>query len=289
MTLAKELAAIDTELARAQPGTLERLRKGATKAAFTKLSKKVFGGKPVPKELATWFGWHDGQDGPGAISPRDNRMLMSIDQVVEAYGFLTDPREEVFGWKASWVPLLANGAGDHLVFETASKNKGALIGYWHADDDRDVEDASLLAWAKATRAALAKLPAGEKPASRPKLTPPKKPKWTRVKKPTLAQLAKRSVGAAFRFEHVPIHVMKPKMTVVLCKIADGAWAHAQVPARQDALAALAKKLREATDDAWRRDDAYAHSIFADMSRWTGAKVVPHAELYETSVTVTRTP
>ncbi len=282
MTLNTELAAIDAELRRAQPETLARLRKGASKAALAKLSKKVFGGKPVPEELCTWFAWHDGQDGFGSISPRDNRKLMSIDEVVEAHAFLGDPSEEVQGWKATWVPILANGAGDHLVFETAARGRGALIGYWHADDDRDVEEKSLLAWATATRAALAKLPAAKKTTA-PTISPPKSPKWERAKKPTLAQLGKRPVGTAFRFEHVPIHIGKPKLTVLLVKIGDAEWVHARVPAKQDGLATAARSLRDGK--ALRRNPIQAHELFGDMSRWTGAKVVPHDELFETRVTV----
>jgi regulator of protease activity HflC (stomatin/prohibitin superfamily) len=43
---------------------------------------------------------------------------------------------------------------DHLVYETEGERQGALIGYWHTDDDRKVEHPSLRAWAKATADAL---------------------------------------------------------------------------------------------------------------------------------------
>jgi cell wall assembly regulator SMI1 len=284
MTLKTELAGIDRQLARARPDTLARLRKGAAKAALGKLSKKVFGGKPVPEDLVTWFEWHDGQEGHASVSPSDNRKLMSIDEVIDAHAFLNDPSEEVEGWKASWVPILANGAGDHVVYETATKGRGSLIGYWHADEDRDVEAKSLLAWATATSAALAKLPAAKAAAALPTLTAPKKPKWSAAKKPTLAQLQKREIGTVFRFEHVPVHMGKPKQTVVLVKIGEGEWCFARVPAAQDALATIARALG-GSGTLLRRNDQQAHESFGDMSRWTGAKVVKHDELFETRVTI----
>ncbi len=138
-----ELAA---RLARLTPllkeGSEARLSKGATDAALAKLSKGIFGGGAVPDDLVAWFRWHDGQTNHSGFSPLDHRTLLSIDEALKAWKDLSGC-EDVEGWSQSWLPLLENGAGDYLVYETKGPRKGSLIGYWHTDEDRKTEYASL--------------------------------------------------------------------------------------------------------------------------------------------------
>jgi predicted DNA-binding WGR domain protein len=138
--LAQALARIDRLL---PEGSEAKLRPGVNDAALEKLSATIFGGKPVPSELATWFRWHDGQQNHRSLY--GNRMLMKLELTLSTWEFFATTKiPEVQPWKKSWLPLLENGAGDYLVYETKGPEKGSLIGYWHTDKDRKVEYKSLL-------------------------------------------------------------------------------------------------------------------------------------------------
>jgi len=45
----------------------------------------VLGGKPLPSAPGTLFLWHDGQSNVGHIHPDDNRSLMTIGEVIDAW------------------------------------------------------------------------------------------------------------------------------------------------------------------------------------------------------------
>lgn len=100
----------------------------------------------VPPELAVLWSWHDGQKTGRSLNTEDNRSLLSIEDAIETWQFLEDEAE--VPWDARWIPLLTNGAGDYLMYSTVPETRGALIGYWHDDDDREVEYDDLLLWAQ---------------------------------------------------------------------------------------------------------------------------------------------
>jgi hypothetical protein len=65
---------------------------------------------------------------------------LSIKEAIETWRFLGDPDEEILQpWRATWLPLFANGAGDHLCVDL---EKGALIEYRH-DDAKPVKRSGL--------------------------------------------------------------------------------------------------------------------------------------------------
>src|SRR5690349_19897746 len=81
---------------------------------------------------------------------------MSVSQALSAWKFLSNPKSEISKpWSNTWLPIFTNGAGDYLVYESGGKKPGALIEYWHADEDRDVEFSSLLDWAADLEKSLA--------------------------------------------------------------------------------------------------------------------------------------
>jgi len=93
-----------------------------------------------PQELEKLYKWHNGQVGFYSLNQDDNRTFLPLEEVVEAWKFLSDPMEDIQEpWSKSWIPILYNGSGDYLVYETRGNNKGALLGYWHDDEDRNVE------------------------------------------------------------------------------------------------------------------------------------------------------
>jgi cell wall assembly regulator SMI1 len=151
--LGLELANIDVALDRVNPDARDALRAGASDATLAKLVKNVFGGKPVPEDLATFFRWHDGQSIAVALHADDNRTPMSVDEAIDAWRMLCDPKEDVRKpWSNAWLPVLTNGAGDYVCFVTSGKGAGSLVEYWHTDTDRKTAYASFDAWADALSA-----------------------------------------------------------------------------------------------------------------------------------------
>jgi cell wall assembly regulator SMI1 len=254
--VAQTLANIDPLL---DDATRALLRPPAKAASLKKLAKVVLGGKPLPRDLETFFHWHDGQSGVAHIHPGDNRSTMTIDEVIDAWKFLTDPNEDVEGFQKSWVPILSNGAGDHVCFETTGKRAGALVEYWHADDDRDVAFASLIAWAEDVAKELAKQ--AKKKTTKtvaPKLTlDATKTKWkTRAKPPTKAQVAKLPAGAAFYWERIPANPRRP-LAHVFVKIGKNDWRTSRGDTPEEAVTKIQKMFDapKAPDDSfWKNDD-----------------------------------
>ncbi len=211
--LETKLQRIDALLAEVDPDARKSLKNGASDAAIAKLSKRVFGGKPVPADLATFFRWHDGQSKIASLHPDDNRTPMSIDGAIEAWNFLSDPSEEILQpWSKSWFPIFDNGAGDYVCMETAIKKAGSLVAYWHADEDRDTVFPNLSAWADDLIAALEKAAAKAKKApKKAKITlDASRSKWTKLAKPpTKAQVEKKPIGTAYWFKKTFAMANKP--------------------------------------------------------------------------------
>lgn len=140
-------AKIDEALQKHRLEVYRLLNQGAVETDFAKLSKEVFDGKPIPPEIETWFRWHNGQGGYSSLSPENNRTLLSVEQLIESWKFCCDP-EAMGPWNKTWIPLLENGAGDYLVFESSKDERyGSLIGYWHDDRERKQEFTSIIEWA----------------------------------------------------------------------------------------------------------------------------------------------
>jgi cell wall assembly regulator SMI1 len=146
--LREYLESIDREISAKDPEVAAGLRVGAGEEDLDLLRRTFFDGEAIPEDLETLFRWHDGQTGYRSLSPLDNRMLMSIQKVVNTWRFLSDPDEDIQQpWQDSWIPILANGAGDHVVYVGSGELRGQLIEYWHDSEDREVEFPSLESWA----------------------------------------------------------------------------------------------------------------------------------------------
>lgn len=250
--LAKALAAIDPLL---DDHTRGLLRPPATAASLNKLRKVVLGGKPLPSDLETFFSWHDGQRAVAHIHPDDNRSLMTVGEIIDAWKFLTSPKEEVEGFEKSWVPLLSNGAGDHVCLETSGKRAGKLVEYWHADDDRDVAWNSLLAWAEDVAKTLAKQPKTQ--AAAKVVLDASKTTWKkRAKPPTEAQVAKLPAGAAFYWDRIPPSPRKP-LAHVFVKFGDDDWRTSRAETPGAAIAQIQKMVdapKAPADSFWKKVD-----------------------------------
>jgi cell wall assembly regulator SMI1 len=107
------LEKIDELLAVAYPKVLKSLQAGARDDEIKALKEQCFADKEIPLDLLTLYRWHNGQLGHYALNPDDNRTLLPIKEVIEAWNFLNDPMEDILQPCArSWIPVLYNGAGD---------------------------------------------------------------------------------------------------------------------------------------------------------------------------------
>jgi predicted DNA-binding WGR domain protein/cell wall assembly regulator SMI1 len=191
--LTSALQKVDAAMSKADRPGHAKLRAGATEADLAGLAKHVFGGASLPADLRIWFGWHDGQEGTTGIVPDQNRTLLSVQQAMEAWKFLG--AESELPWKPSWLPLMENGAGDYVVYD----EQGRLLSYWHDDEDRPIENKSLLAWAEAT---AMKWRQEAKPASASKgrlQADFSKTEWQRCPYPAEDAYANHPIGTAFYF------------------------------------------------------------------------------------------
>ncbi len=136
---------IDTLLAKNYKHVFDSLQVGATESALELLKIKCFSGEQVPQDLLTLYKWHNGQNGHYSLNQEDNKTLLSISEVIETWEFLNDPMEDILEpWSKSWIPILYNGAGDYVVYESEGIQTGKLISYWHDDEERVVEFENLL-------------------------------------------------------------------------------------------------------------------------------------------------
>lgn len=149
------LTAIDTLLAEKFPDLARSLQPGAKDEPLVTLRETCFEGKALPHDLETFYRWHDGQHGYQALHPYDNRTLLSIQEALEAWRFLNDPKEDILQpMMKTWLPLFYNGSGDYVVYDLVGANQGKLITYWHDDAIRKVAYSNLEAWATDTLEAL---------------------------------------------------------------------------------------------------------------------------------------
>lgn len=155
------LKKIDKSLAINYPSKFKSLQAGASENELRALKEKCFPDKEIPIDILTLYKWHNGQL-DASLNPQDNRIFMPIGEVIDAWDFLNDPKEDILQpWSASWIPFLYNGAGDYIVYETEGSLAGKLIKYWHNDKGRDVLHESLADWAEAVLMATEEAPEDE--------------------------------------------------------------------------------------------------------------------------------
>src|SRR4051812_6781945 len=121
--LRRALADLDAYLREADPDMLRAMRPGTGEADVRSWAAEIFGPSPIPPELVAWFGWHDGQDGTAQeLSPDRTFHLVDLAESCAAWRSLRDLKQSgdlQESWQLSWVPVMANGAGDYVVFESA--------------------------------------------------------------------------------------------------------------------------------------------------------------------------
>lgn len=226
MGLAEQLAEIETHVKAKLPGVAATLQAPAKKPARDKLAK-VFAGT-LPAELATWFLWHDGQrdDASAALVPETNWTAMSCASCVATHAFLSAPEADIQQpYKATWVPLFANGGGDHLCWD---RDSGAIVTWYHDDAVRPIAYKSFAILVDKLAKAYAKLKAPKGFAG------PAIRAWTPMTRaPSEAQLNKLPVGATFVYD---AKLPMGRRTIICVKLAEDRWLEVLGTGLKDALA-----------------------------------------------------
>ncbi len=299
--LAERLSRIDTLLKDADPDAFASLKPGASDAALKPLSDACFGGKKLPADLLAFFRWHDGQSKVESLSQDNNRTPMSAAEALAAWQYLSDPKAEITrSFAKTWLPIFTNGAGDYLTYESAGKNPGALIGYWHTDEDRDVEYRSLTVWAIELEDSLAAEVKKRKKA-------PKKAKfeldisqtaWKKASSPDQATLTNKPVGTAYYYCRRFFALEHPFFRAFV-KVAPDVWYFAMTTKGLNEaigeIVTIANKVRQPMGFEWKKNDRFMAieellpgTVRADLTdfqtkqrKWSTA----HVGLYEAEVKV----
>lgn len=211
-SLARQLSRLDGLFAEKRPRVAQSLRRPAAARTRDRLAKH-FGGK-LPSDIAAWFAWHDGQDGGDSLAADGNWRAMSVADIIGALADLLegDPEREQ-PWRATWVPLFANGAGDFLAFD---RDSGAIVTYWHDDRARPRHAPDLRTLVDRLVAALEAVE-----APRAIYAPPSRLVGKKLaRKPSAAQVAKAARGTCYLY--ATNFVGQPRETVY-AKLAPGRW------------------------------------------------------------------
>lgn len=99
----------------------------------------------IPKDLRTFYKWKNGQSMNCFDSFVNNSMFIPLNQALFDASELnlmigTDFEIENW-WNENWIPIFQNGGGDSICYDLGgifTGQKGQLIEFWHADNDRNV-------------------------------------------------------------------------------------------------------------------------------------------------------
>lgn len=140
--LREALEGLDQYLRKTDHEMYKALKPGASAAQLEELSKAVFKGGPVPPSLYEWFSWHNGQRDGEELFPDRTFILMSLKEAISTWkgmrGMRANPNIEPWQaarWDDDWLPIMTNGGGDYMSFDTGPEKHGSIDSYWHDDPE----------------------------------------------------------------------------------------------------------------------------------------------------------
>jgi len=140
------LQKMDAGLEAHHPAAWDTLQAPAHETELEALGATCLEDRALPAQLAILYRWHNGQTGFRSLSEEDNRIFLPISRTIAAWQFLRNEPDLKDRPPRSRLPVFANGAGDYLMLETEGENEGKLIGWFHDDDRRPTEYASIQDW-----------------------------------------------------------------------------------------------------------------------------------------------
>lgn len=99
----------------------------------------------IPKDLRTLYKWRNGQNPNCYDSFVNNSMFIPLHQALcdasELTAMIGYDFELENWWNENWIPIFQNGGGDNISYDLKgifTEQKGQLVEFWHADNDRNV-------------------------------------------------------------------------------------------------------------------------------------------------------
>jgi cell wall assembly regulator SMI1 len=140
-SLAGLLARVDHWLGEHRRRFHHALLPGATPAECEALQAAI--GSPLPEELRTWLGWHNGQNADVMGAFEEGWNLMSCAQIAETKKELDGAPHE--GWQRSWIPFLDDDQGNYLCLDPGPSGV-PIRECWRGQPEHPVAAPSLTHW-----------------------------------------------------------------------------------------------------------------------------------------------
>jgi cell wall assembly regulator SMI1 len=150
--LGRVLERLRSELATPFPDVASSLREGASQETIQKLEAAM--GYPLPEDLRGLLSWADGQAAGSRPFRLNMRLLSATEMEAEAHsmrGLQRDGLLQPYWWDAGFLPFCSNGNGDYFCLDLRGVYGpvGSVLEFFHKDDLRRVEAASLSQWLEA--------------------------------------------------------------------------------------------------------------------------------------------
>ena len=143
--LGSPLAAIETALQRLDRQVLVSSLQAGLQVETVRSSLSA-AGLTSSGELESLYGWRDGTSTPGVAALDDIHLfpgfyLLSLEDALANHrAFASDPR-----WRATWLPIFANGGGDFYVLDLSATAGGSVRHFRIEESEHPIEFGSLRA------------------------------------------------------------------------------------------------------------------------------------------------
>ncbi len=114
---------------------------GASAADLDSLQSAL--GRPVPEDLRTWLGWHNGQSPEVFGGLEEDWHPMSTAEIAEAKKELDAEAHD--GWHKEWIPFLDDDNGNFLILDPTQPGT-PVRACWRGKAEHAVVAPSLAAW-----------------------------------------------------------------------------------------------------------------------------------------------
>ncbi|MEK4426361.1 SMI1/KNR4 family protein [Solibacillus sp. FSL K6-1523] len=135
------------------------LQSGANDEEFQLLEHTL--GVTLPEEMKSFYKVYNGQVWENEVNPFVRNLTLSpISEIIDTWNFLQeefDPDDDLepniekelkpLLWNSKWIPIAANGGGDHLCIDTDPSEVGVagqILYFWHDWGNRTIEAKNLL-------------------------------------------------------------------------------------------------------------------------------------------------
>ena len=142
---------MDRWLAKNRPEYFAILQTGATNDQLNVFEAQF--SFELPAAFRQLYRWRNGQSSMSSASLQMNWSFLTLAEIADTKELLDgmighdfdDPRY----WRRGWVPFLHNGGGSYLCLDLTAEDggeRGQLLAFWKANEDRPVEFPNMEAW-----------------------------------------------------------------------------------------------------------------------------------------------